>query len=483
MRNRFLWRLFLAGVCITPIISCGSGEADMSPELRDPEKAVAPIEHQPYFRGERELFGYAPRFIPNVVGFDPDNRPYIRDEGIVQTPDGAGGWKKLAIAPAIVKYFHERGENTTFEIAGGQFVDQRVVFDEQGDAYTLVEAKRAGGFKLFLLHSRDRCATWDVHLLPPMRHARLEFRDGHNTMTQPPAVLVYKGNELGVILPRRAKDGSLVLNRSITVSDDSLLVPNHSGGANSVVTVGDKVFIAFPSLSALPNDQGSPQYITALSRATGEILVQPTLLGSVGVSGPDPHYLPAITVDSKGFLHVVLGSHHDSLYYTKSEAPLDAEHWSTPKTIGKQRIPTDGGHSYPSLLCDAQDRLHVVTRWAGDGYYFRLAYLRGDANTGHWEPQRVLVRPFRNMYSNWYQHLSLDRQGRLFLNYRYYANQLNDDQIRVYRQKWPDDGLPPPGAATKSWQPQVKAHDPTMLFSGDGGTTWRLATTDALLGR
>ncbi|MEZ6191944.1 MAG: BNR-4 repeat-containing protein [Phycisphaerales bacterium] len=483
MRHRFIWRWLLIGACLAPVFSCGHGEADVTPELRDPDKAVAPIKHQPYFRGERELFGYAPRFVPNAVGFDTDNRPYIRDGGVVQTPDEAGGWTRLAIAPSIAEYFRERGETTTFEITGGEFVDQRVVFDDQGDAYTLVEARHADGDKLFLLHSRDKCVTWSVHLLPPLRHARLEFRDGHNTMTDPPAVLIYKGNELGVILPRRAKDGSLTLNQSVTVSEDSLLVPNHSGGGNSVITVGGRVFVVFPSQSALPNDNGSPQYVTALSRETGEILVAPTLLGSVGVSGPDPHYMPAITADSRGYLHVVLGSHNDSLYYLKSAAPLDASRWSTPKPIGKQRIPTDGGHTYPALLCDAQDRLHVVTRWAGDGYYFRLAYLRGDADTKRWEPQRVLVQPFRNMYSNWYHHLSMDREGRLFLNYRYYANQLNDDQLRAYRQKWPNDGLPPPGSVSKSWQPQVKPHDPAMLFSDDGGTTWRLATTDDLLGR
>lgn len=483
MRHRLIWQWLLFSVCIAPVFSCGHGEADATPELRDPSKAVAPIEHQPYFRGERELFGYAPRFIPNVVGFDPDNKPYIRDDDVVQTPDQAGEWTRLAIAPSIVRYFRDRGEPTNFQVAGGQFVDQRVVFDDQGDAYTLAEAKRAGGVLLFLLHSRDKCVTWDAHRLPPYQHARLEFRDGHNTLSQPPAVLVYKGNELAVILPNRAKDGTLTLNRSITVSQQSLLVPNHSGGANSVITLGGKVFVVFPSSEALPNENGSPQYVTTLSRETGEILLPPTLLGTVGVSGPDPHYLPAISADSKGYLHVVLGSHHDSLYYTKSIAPLDARHWSTPKPIGKQRIPTDGGHTYPALLCDAQDRLHVVTRWAGDGYYFRLAYLRGDALTGRWEPQRVLVRPFRNMYSNWYHHLSLDREGRLFLNYRYYANQLGAEQIEAYRQKWPEDGLPPPQTAPQSWQPQVKPHDPAVLFSDNGGTTWRLATTDDLLGR
>jgi len=74
------------------------------------------------------------------------------------------------------------------------------------------------------------------------------------------------------------------------------------------------------------------------------------------------------------------------------------------------------------------------------------------------------------MYSNWYHHLSLDRQDRLFLDYRYYANQLSAQEIRAYRQKWPQDNLPQdtrPGSFPKS----VRPHDPAMLFSNDAGTT------------
>lgn len=45
-----------------------------------PELAIdahSPIIHQPYFRGERELFGHDPLFTPNTVTFDKFNTPYI----------------------------------------------------------------------------------------------------------------------------------------------------------------------------------------------------------------------------------------------------------------------------------------------------------------------------------------------------------------------------------------------------------------------
>jgi len=39
---------------------------------------TAPIKYQQFYLGERELFGYAPRFAPNTVTFDNANRPYIQ---------------------------------------------------------------------------------------------------------------------------------------------------------------------------------------------------------------------------------------------------------------------------------------------------------------------------------------------------------------------------------------------------------------------
>ncbi len=482
MRTRHVWKIVLTGPAVIALLVAASLRADPPSELAEPQKAVAPIVHEKYYRGERELFGYAPAYEPNPVGFDVDNKPYIRDEAVVQTPDGEGKWSRLSLRSAVVQYLHGRGFESSFEFVGGQFVDQRVVLDNLGDAYTLIKAKHASRIWLLLLHSRDRCVTWDVYPLPPLEHARLEMRDGHNTLSHPPAVLVFKDHELDLVLPERAADGSLVIDRAIQVADDSMLVPNHSGGGNSVITVGDRVTVVYPSAIPPRGREGTSQFAVTLSRETGQVVTGKTLLGTVGVGKPDPHYLPAITADSREVLHVVLGSHHDSLYYLHATQPNDASRWTTPRTIGKDRIPTDGGHTYPALLCDSEDRLHLVTRWAGDGYYFRLVYLRGDATTGRWEDQKVLVRPFRNMYSNWYHHLSMDRRDRLFLNYRYYGNQLGLDQQAAYRSKWPEDNLPA-DARSGAYLKAVKPHDPAMLFSKDAGESWRLTTTDDLLGR
>jgi hypothetical protein len=465
----------------------GSGGGSISggqdnTELRTPNAAVAPIEHEAYYRGERELFGYAPRYMPTYIAFDLDNKPYIRTAGNIQTQGNNDNWVDLPLADAVTQYFQSINRTLSFQIPGGQFIDQRITFDSRGDAYTVVLATSGQNWYWFLMHSRDKCVTWKAYPLPGVSHIRIEINDGNNTLDQPPAVLLLRDQYLGLVLPTRKSDGTLSLPAAITVTNESLLSANHSGGANSVISVGDKVFVVYPLSVQYQQSAGTSQFIKAYNRTTGQQVTQQTLLGSVGDEGPDPHYIPAITADSSGYLHVILGSHHDNAYYLKSDAPGEASSWSAPVAVGTNVVGNGGGHTYPSLLCDSNDQLHVVTRWAGDkDNKYRLVYFTGNARTGVWQAQKTLVSPFRQQYSIWYHHMSIDREGRLFLNYRYLGNQLNAQALDAYRQKWP--GEVPANARPYPQQqtiPEIKSHDPAVLFSGNAGADWKLATSPDL---
>ena len=94
-----------------------------------------------------------------------------------------------------------------------------------------------------------------------------------------------------------------------------------------------------------------------------------------------------------------------------------------------------------------------------------------------WEPHKYLMVPFRNMYSCWYHKMSLDRQGRLFLSYIYYANQLSDAQLESYKAKWPDETPTDVTQHAGNWRWGLTPHDPGMLVSDDKGDSWHLATT------
>ena len=124
------------------------------PELAVPGPVLAPITHQEHFRGERELFGYKPRFAPGVVTFDRENRPHILDGTVVQPLNDDGRWIGLDAG---------RGPGSGVTAAA------RIVFAEEGDAYMLG-----------LYHSRDRGRTWRHYPTPNFDGRRIEFQDGHN---------------------------------------------------------------------------------------------------------------------------------------------------------------------------------------------------------------------------------------------------------------------------------------------------------------
>jgi hypothetical protein len=210
------------------------------------------------------------------------------------------------------------------------------------------------------------------------------------------------------------------------------------------------------------------------------------LLGINGHDKPDVHNGPAITIDSHGFLHAILGGHQDQLYYTRSLAPNSStQGWTTPVPIGKPVNPQNlGGYTYISLVCDPDDTLHLVSRYAGDRYLFCLDYLRKTIH-GDWEDRGHLVIPFRTYYSCWYHKLTIDYSGRLFLYYIYYGNQYGDknnhrfdssgDEIAAYQARWSNDIVLQPGSRKQhGWWNGIKAHSPVIMTSDDHGEHWYL---------
>lgn len=217
-----------------PLAPRVSAAPQTTAELGVPGPILCPIQHRPFWRLERELFGYQPRFVPGVVTFGPKNRPYIRAEGAVQTLDEKGQWVRLDFA----KFVQAKYPNWDGKFGTGPFAEEHVVFDDGGDAYMIVNATRSSIKQLLLLHSADRVRTWQVHTLGPGR-ARLERRDGHNQLKYPPPVLLYPDRDSGLlrlVLPAKTPDASLDVSNVVEITRDSYLVPNHSGGGRSVAS-------------------------------------------------------------------------------------------------------------------------------------------------------------------------------------------------------------------------------------------------------
>src|SRR5690606_32802604 len=106
---------------------------------------------------------------------------------------------------------------------------------------------------------------------------------------------------------------------------------------------------------------GTPQYVAHFSRSEQKLVGDPVCVGSNGIE-IDSHNQPALAIDSHGYLHLMLGSHgtlenpHETVMYASSVRPLDITKFTEPV-----RLPAPGC-TYPSIMIDSNDTIHVVAR-------------------------------------------------------------------------------------------------------------------------
>ena len=490
-----------------PFVDHGGPELSVSGSVR------TPIKHKTYYIGEREQFGYNPRYWPGAVSFDSDNRPYIRANNTIITLNDKGRWISLETVKGLMEKY---GLESTAHIAGS---DPHIGFDTDGDAYMVGRLGPYPGskFKYGMFHSTDSCRSWTFHESPG-RPERLERLEAYNQIVGPPPLVEGRGRELNLTIFDKKPDGKLgpvqfnVVAKVIPPvvrKGRHWITPAHSGCANVTATFGDKTHVVWISIQPLSfheeaanrlptKKQGpyipyamrwakdglgclAPCYAATYDHKTGKTS-EPVL---IGFTRRDNHNGPAITVDSKGYLNVVIGSHQDNFQLTRSLKPNSTtDGWTEPKMFGTPRPEGGGpGYTYIGLVCDADDTLHVVSRWYSTGGYVCLAYLRKKAGQD-WEPNKLLVIPFKGSYSVYYHQFNIDRLGRLFVNYSYYGAQLNSAEAEAYKKKWPEDNLrvPPGKKAGPGRFPGLRlglrSHDPCILISDDKGDTWRLALTE-----
>lgn len=487
----------LSAVLLTSF--CNFSSLAAMPSERTTSLESVPIEYGPN-QHERELFGYQPRFQPAVISFDPENRPYMRlwhnsenPTPEIQTLRDTGEWILL-----------DYGRHLPDEADPGFYTglgDYRVVFDRHGDVYLVVDAAGAGDSRWYLMHSTDRGRTWISYELPfgPMpgnyggrsrdgNRALVESNSQSGLLEHPPVIMGNDETHLLLLVPEKKQDGTLHIPEPVPVVDVSgdagveFDVSWKAGwggnghGQQKIVSRGDDIFFTW-ARPVRPNAHpGTPQYVAHFSRSQGKLINGPVYVGSNGIE-VDSHNQPALGIDSKGYLHLMLGAHgtienpHETVLYASSVRPLDVSEFAEPV-----RLPA-AGCTYPSIAIDSKDTIHVVTRkYDTYGYvtpdtfdegYTLARRIPGDYSRGFDHLPRSRVAYFRKKsgedwtytplvvshfggYVFWSNHVTVDNRDRVFVSYLY-----------------------SPRAE------QVKRPIPsTLLMSQDGGDSWDLAITD-----
>lgn len=436
---------------------------------------------------------YDPGDFDVVKGTAPDR--LLADSGSVQiarygtTIVGKDFTTDLTDCISAYRLANDAGSTTIFD---GR-CDRRISFDASGNAYTLVQVGlHTDPPEQFLCCSTDNGVTWTAYLLSTtMKYAQIEANNSQTLKPlNPPAIAIFDDSTLKVIIPTIAA-GVVNIPAAITISTSSLLTIQHTGTGNILQSVDkttfpniaeDVVLIAWPKNEATPGDIGTNQYLTTISRASQQVKAT-YLIGTSGtLNGPDNHDIPTIALDSIAQLHCFLGCHHDNLNYTKAAYPWAS--WTAPVIVSPRHVSAPDGHSYPSLVIDAEDRLYVVSRDAKTSYNFNVVLNKCDS-AGVWATQETLVAVGRAQYSNAYYGLCIDRFGRLILTSAGILwSELSSSEATTYNSLWAGE-LPagPPYYPDGGWAgpyASQNVHGPFVLIS-DNRDTWRTAQTSEII--
>jgi hypothetical protein len=412
-----------------------------------------PLVLTPY-RHENEQFGYLPHYpTASQLYFNSASRPFVvTDTSLLRLQENSWSETREAALPD--------DQASSFRVRGS-----KVAFDRENNVYLIGQVKNATA----LLYSHDDGATLDACPIPGQGVLDIEQFSGHNIPDGPPPLVRYRLtkkdpnvfwrrlNDLDLLLPAYTEDGAVTIGEPIRISNKCIGFSAHSGIPSSVVSRNGKVHVVWAEATE-PEEEapGVPTFVVTYD-SSAKTLGVPALVG-YGPPANDVHNTPSITMDSQGYLHVLVGTHGRTFKYARSLQPNDAGGgWTEPEDLGPGLRQT-----YVGFVCDKEDVLHVVFRlWRDDHTYFpaslyaTLAHMKKKPGEPWSQPQILIVPPFSE-YSVFYHRLTIDPTGRLFLSYDYWST------YWFYRTDHRGDRR-------------------ALMMSSDGGESWRLAGMEDLL--
>ena len=381
-----------------------------APEIRPGINSVnAPIQHQTYFRHERELFGYNPRYTPAPAAFGPDDFEYFKGDYWVDVTDYNGVKYRSDYSDAI---FSEHTQwDGTYQVCS----EKRIYVDNYNSIYAIANPSSIG---FCLMHSKDRGKSWSAYvILGSPLDVTMECKDGNNDFGPPSLLIRYMQNgvnTLGLIMVSKDTNGNPSFSTPVALTTIQVAGQGFNNQSNVLVTKNNKTHIVFPCGTA-NGTAGTPIYGITYDRGTSSKNV--VLIGNSDNGEPNEFNWPCISIDNNGYLHVILnpytGGAGKYCTYFKSTQPNSVTAWNSPETIT--------GLVRASMVCDTSGILHIVAAdILGNDRALKYAYKQSGQS---WATPTNLVTPWNDNASQaspetfYNQVLSIDKRNRLFVSY------------------------------------------------------------------
>lgn len=431
-----------------------------------------------------------PGTLPVPTGFDlgapawsDKNTAFVRDGNIIwQFRDGASSALDFARAAkdAIDRDIFGGAVSWDLKFDSGAFADNQLVFDAAGVAYTLIIPRNSNLSRAALLYSVDRLKSWRAVPLVA-RNAMLEKRDSFNDRSGPPAVVSFEnygafhGKRIWLQVFAFHEKLLTSLGPPLLADNSSILEAGHSGAGNVVISTKKSVFLVYPVDDG--GKSGTASYIRQFNKESlnwdGPAIF---LARSNTKVGRDPHDAPAITIDSFGVLHVVIGAHQEMFQYTESHVAYSIfGGWTAPVNIGEpRRGALYGRYTYPSLNISKDQTINIIARSEGNGYRFELVQMRKPwgmpFETWQGLAHKVIASPERSYYGVWRHKVTVDDDGNIYLHFSYWPNQLTHKESDVLHLNEADISN---CRLDRCWYNNVPYLQTMTLISRDTGNTWR----------
>ena len=188
----------------------------------------------------------------------------------------------------------------------------------------------------------------------------------------------------------------------VRVAATHTLSTRASNRATAYPQVSNKIVRAHGRIVVSWLDGPSVVQVATYDGASGE-WTAPLPLGE----GQDNHAGAALTMDGEGFLYAAFGPHHGPFQFRRTLRPFDATAWAPTEWFGADC-------THPSLVCAADDTLHLVHRVGRSRW--RLHYRRRPRG-GAWSEPLELVDPCFGGYTHFWPSLAAGADGSLHLSF------------------------------------------------------------------